>query len=114
MHGRKDILTIVVAAAWLTGACARSSDRVTTGPGSPERADAISKPGEAGDCDAEKARWAVGERASEELLERAQKAAGAKSARFLKPDQPVTLEYLASRLNLDLDKQGLVRAVRCG
>jgi hypothetical protein len=65
-------------------------------------------------CDATKARWATGERASDNLLERARVAAKAGSARFLRPNQPMTLEYLAWRLNLGLDTAGVVRSVTCG
>jgi hypothetical protein len=58
--------------------------------------------------------WTVGQPASDDLLERARAAAGAKSARFLRPNQPVTLEYLGSRLNLGLDARDIVRSVACG
>jgi hypothetical protein len=66
------------------------------------------------DCDATKAQWAVGEPESAELLERARVAAEAKSARFLRPDQMVAMEYSSSRLNLHLGTQGVVGSVRCG
>jgi hypothetical protein len=65
-------------------------------------------------CDATKAKWATGERASDNLLERARVAAKAGSARFLRPNQPITLEYLVERLNLGLDTAGVVRSVTCG
>lgn len=67
-----------------------------------------------GDCDAAKAQSAVGERASDEVLERARVAAQAKSARFLRPNQPITMEYSSSRLNLELNERDIVRGVRCG
>ena len=66
------------------------------------------------DCDATKAQWAIGEPESAELLERARLAAQAKSARFLRPNQIVTMEYSSSRLNLHLGTQGVVGSVRCG
>ena len=74
-------------------------------PASPPESDA---------CRHSKAQWAVGERATDDLLERARQAAGAKTARFLRLNQPVTLEYLGSRLNVTIDEQGIVRAVVCG
>ena len=61
-----------------------------------------------------KAQWAVGQPASDELLERARVAADAGSARFLRPNQPVTMEYLGSRLNLGLDARDVVYSVVCG
>lgn len=60
------------------------------------------------------AQWAIGEAKSDALLERARVAAGAGSARFLRPNEPVTLEYVGSRLNLGLDLRDLVRTVVCG
>jgi hypothetical protein len=65
-------------------------------------------------CDDSKARWAIGERGSDQLLERARAAAGAASARFIRPGQAVTTEYLGSRLNLRLDTHEIVQSVSCG
>jgi hypothetical protein len=73
-----------------------------------------SGPPESDACRHSSAQWAVGERASDDLLERARVAAGAKTARILRVDQPVTLEFLGSRLNVIMDEQGIVRSVVCG
>jgi hypothetical protein len=67
-----------------------------------------------GSCDDTKARWAVGRGASDELLERARVSADAGSARFVRPNQPGTTEYIRSRLNLGLDAQDVVWWVLCG
>jgi hypothetical protein len=58
--------------------------------------------------------WTIGEPASSELLEHARLAAGAASARFLRPNQAITMEYLGSRLNLGLDERDIVRSAVCG
>ena len=65
-------------------------------------------------CDDKKAAFAIGGTASDDLLERARVAAGARTARFLRLDQPITLEFQAGRLNLSLDAQSIVRKVTCG
>jgi hypothetical protein len=65
-------------------------------------------------CNTAAAQWTVGQSASERLLEQAQVAAGASTARFLRPNEPVTLEWLGSRLNLNLDERAVVRSVHCG
>jgi hypothetical protein len=65
-------------------------------------------------CSAAEAQWTVGQQRSEDLLERARVAANATVARFLLPNQPITMEYLGSRLNLELDERNLVRAASCG
>lgn len=67
-----------------------------------------------GICDASRAQFAVGRPVSQALVEEARVAAGAGVARVLLPDQPITLEYSAARLNLEVDRRGVVIAVRCG
>jgi hypothetical protein len=58
--------------------------------------------------------FAIGDRASNDLLERARTAADAASARFLRPNQPITTDSVGSRLNLEVDAQDVVRSVLCG
>jgi hypothetical protein len=41
-------------------------------------------------------------------------AAGAQRFRWLRPGEVVTMEYDASRLNLEVDATGKVIRVRCG
>jgi hypothetical protein len=65
-------------------------------------------------CDASQAQFAVGERASDELLERGRTAAGAAPARYIRPNQPITTEFLGSRLNLNLNDKDVVVSVSCG
>ncbi|MFN3314213.1 MAG: I78 family peptidase inhibitor [Hyphomonas sp.] len=81
-----------------------------TGPSTVESDAALPEAG----CDAARAQWAIGEPASEELLERLRFDAGADLARYLRPGQPVTLEYHHARLNAELDEEGVVVALRCG
>jgi hypothetical protein len=45
---------------------------------------------------------------------RSRTAAGASVARYLRPNEPITMEFLATRLNLTLDKNDVVVSVRCG
>ena len=65
-------------------------------------------------CDHTKTQWAIGQPANSDLLERARVAAGARSARFLRPNDIVTREYVASRLNVLLDTRNIVRSAYCG
>jgi hypothetical protein len=103
----------IVAATWLAGACAGAGGPVTRpSPPGPEGPIGTAPDPEA--CDHTKVRWAIGERATPELLEKAQQAAGARTARFLRPGQMITMEYVGSRLNLELDEQENVQRVRCG
>ncbi|UVM48613.1 MULTISPECIES: I78 family peptidase inhibitor [unclassified Pseudomonas] len=65
-------------------------------------------------CEAKAAEFTLGKKASPELLEQARTRAGAQNARFLKPDDMVTLEYRSDRLNLNTDNNLVVTRVNCG
>jgi len=65
-------------------------------------------------CKEESARFAVGEPYSDELAERARRAAGADVVRKTIPGGADTTELRAERLNLDVDRHGRVQRVRCG
>lgn len=71
-------------------------------------------PADAGSCDALQAQWTVGKAIGETELEQARKDAGAASARALRPGQPVTMEFNAARLNIEVDANGVGVSVRCG
>jgi hypothetical protein len=87
---------------------------------SEQRAEAAAQPATpppaapAGACDDSQAQWAIGKTVTPADVEQARKDSGAASARTLKPDQMVTMEFNAARLNLDVDAAGVVTAVRCG
>ena len=65
-------------------------------------------------CEASAAEFAVGKKASPELLEQARTRAGAQYARFLKPNDMITLEYRSDRLNLNTDDNLVITRVNCG
>ena len=65
-------------------------------------------------CEAKSAEFAVGKKASPELLEQARTRAGAQNARILKPNDMITLEYRSDRLNLNTDANLVITRVNCG
>jgi hypothetical protein len=67
-----------------------------------------------GACDASRAQFAVGQQPGVAVLDQARERAGARLVRTLRPGQPVTMEYNAERLNLNLDASGKVVRVTCG
>ncbi len=73
-----------------------------------------SPPSAAAACDDSQAQWAIGKQVTDADVEQARKDSGAESARTLKPDQAVTMEFNGNRLNLDVDVAGLVTSIRCG
>ncbi|QCO66710.1 hypothetical protein E5843_00875 [Luteimonas yindakuii] len=87
-------------------ACAGPRDAVV--------ADTVATPVVTERCDASRAQAFVGQAATSELVERARAAAGAATARTLRPDQMVTLEYLEGRLNIRVDEGDVVTAIDCG
>ena len=68
----------------------------------------------AGSCDASQVQGLVGQAYSEEAAQQAKQDANATQVRMLKPNQPITAEYLGERLNIEVDDKNLVSGVRCG
>lgn len=83
----------------------------------PRRAPPMSDPlpATAMTCDADKAHAeVVGQPASEASVERARVASGAESVRVIRPGMMVTMEFVESRLNVDVDDDGIITGLRCG
>ena len=65
-------------------------------------------------CDASQVQGLVGQTYTEAMQAQAKEDAGASDVRVLKPNQPVTMEFIGERLNIELDEKGAVSGVRCG
>lgn len=65
-------------------------------------------------CEAGKAQGLVGQAASAELGARALELTGARTIRWIRPGDIVTMEYRTDRLNIELDSRNRVTAIRCG
>jgi len=65
-------------------------------------------------CNAEAAQSVVGKAATPELIEQARSQAGAKTVRVIKPGDVVTMEYLDTRLNINVDAGNVVTRLNCG
>ncbi|KRW68237.1 hypothetical protein AO741_06865 [Pseudomonas sp. TTU2014-105ASC] len=59
-------------------------------------------------------RHLVGQIATPELLDQAKDQAGARTARILRPDDIVTLEYNSQRLNINTDSAMKIERINCG
>ncbi len=65
-------------------------------------------------CNAQGAQFAIGKAPGASVVEEARQRSGSYMARVLRPNQAVTMEFNAQRLNLELDAAGVIRRVRCG
>ena len=120
-------VSLLVVGLWSAGCAGNTGPRespTTPSPdqnaGSPEGATRPPQspspvpPPPRGTCVADKAKWAIGERATRSLLERARVDATASIARFIRPNESITLEYSGARLNLYLNERDVVHGVVCG
>ncbi|MVW72057.1 I78 family peptidase inhibitor [Bordetella sp. 15P40C-2] len=67
-----------------------------------------------GECDSQAVQQLVGKPYSQSLDRELQSKAGASQLRVLKPGQVMTLEYNPVRLNVIVEKDGSISALRCG
>ena len=66
------------------------------------------------ECLEAQARFAIGQRYSPQLGQRAAQASGARAVREVHRGGVYTRELSPNRLNLEVDHRGIVVAVRCG
>lgn len=67
-----------------------------------------------GNCNAQAVQHFLGKTASPALLDQARDQSGAQTARVLQPDDVVTLEYNAQRLNISTDQALVIQRINCG
>ena len=68
----------------------------------------------AGACNAGAAQSLVGQLANVEANEQAKAATGAETVRVIYPNQPLTQEFVPTRLDLVTDQRNRITQVRCG
>lgn len=65
-------------------------------------------------CNAQPAQAVVGQSSTASVVESARARSGARMVRILRPGQMVAKEFDTQRLNLEVDANGRILAVRCG
>ena len=65
-------------------------------------------------CDAGKGQWALGQLADEALVAKVKADTGSDRYRVIPPGTAVTMDYREDRVNIDVDADNRVTAVRCG
>jgi len=100
-----DALPIAIAsAAFVLTGCQTTS----TAPSNSSAAESV------GRCNADAVASLTGQTVTPEILERAREQSGAITARVLRPDDIVTLEYNSQRLNVYTDKDMTIERIGCG
>ncbi len=64
-------------------------------------------------CQADKGQWAIGQIADEALVAKVQADTTSDRVRVIRPGMAVTMDYREDRVNLDVDADNRVLAVRC-
>ncbi|MAU95265.1 MAG: proteinase inhibitor I78 [Fulvimarina sp.] len=110
-----------IALALAAGACSSPRERPTPLPAAttPMPSQGAMPGGQplgntGGTCNAAAASFLVGELGTTASADQAQQATGAESVRILFPNQPITKEFIAGRLNLETDDANRITSVRCG
>lgn len=67
-----------------------------------------------GQCDAEQARWAIGQAATADVVERIRIETGSQAVRTIRPGQAVTMDYSAARVNVHVNERNAITGVTCG
>ncbi|MFJ1298598.1 I78 family peptidase inhibitor [Pseudomonadota bacterium AL_CKDN230030165-1A_HGKHYDSX7] len=71
-------------------------------------------PGSGRSCDAQPAQNLLGQTFNDSAAQKVKSSASSDTVRVLKPGQVMTLEYNATRVNIIVDGQGKISAIRCG
>ncbi|KAF1708544.1 hypothetical protein CSC70_12935 [Pseudoxanthomonas kalamensis DSM 18571] len=92
-------------AATVLAACSS----VQPAPGKPDERAAAS-----GECTAEPVQWAIGQPASQEVMGKVWRESHGGLIRPIAPNQAVTQDYRADRVNVVVDKDNVITRIYCG
>jgi hypothetical protein len=65
-------------------------------------------------CGASKVQDSIGEKLDVDLFREIENAVPQHHVRVIKPDTPVTMDYLPDRTNVKLDKEDIITEISCG
>lgn len=65
-------------------------------------------------CDDSKGQTAVGQTATQTVVDKIIADTGSRNARVIKPDHSVTMDYREDRVNINVDANNVIIAVKCG
>lgn len=67
-----------------------------------------------GPCNAEGARWAIGQAVNDDVVNRILRDTNSRDARVLGPGDAATMDYRPDRINVDVNDRGAITGLRCG
>lgn len=94
---------LAIAASLSLGACA-TPPPVNTAP----------YPTDGVQCDAERARWAIGREATAQVVEEVRAATQSRAVRVIHPGQAVTMDYSPVRVNIHVNERNAITSITCG
>lgn len=65
-------------------------------------------------CDDSKGQTAVGQTATQAVVDKIIADTGSRNARVIKPGQAVTMDYREDRVNINVDAKNVITSVKCG
>lgn len=96
---------LTLAATLSVGACATTTDPMRTGGPYPPQDQ---------QCDADRARWAIGREATAEVVEEVRAATRSSHVRVIAPGQAVTMDYSPDRVNIHVTERNAITRITCG
>lgn len=115
MNFKSISLSLALAGLLLAGCSStdKPSAPATTAPAAEAASTAVA-PSFSGTCDSSAVAGLVGKNADTALVEQAKRQSGAETARVLRPNDPMTMDYNSRRLNIDVSETGVVNQFTCG
>lgn len=65
-------------------------------------------------CDAERARWAIGREATADVVEEVRAATQSQHVRVIHPGQAVTMDFRPDRVNIHVNERRAITSITCG
>jgi PBP1b-binding outer membrane lipoprotein LpoB len=116
MHFKSISLSLALAGLLLAG-CS-STDKpaapAATTPVAAEGSASAAAPSFSGSCDSAAVASLVGKTVNVALVEQAKRQSGAETARVLRPNDAMTMDYNSRRLNIDVNETDVVKQFTCG
>lgn len=67
-----------------------------------------------GACNADGARWAIGQAVDDDVVNRVLRDTSSRDARVLRPGDMATMDFRPDRVNIDVNERGAITGIRCG